>query len=141
MTKWILRGGGVGILVAGLAGAAGGDGVGARPVGGVGGFGGDGGPATRGQLTCPDGMIVDSSGALLICDTGNHRIRKVDASGTITTIAGSGFMGYDGDGKPATQAGLYDPIGIALLPDGAVAFTDTGNAENRTGTPDGVIHP
>ena len=70
---------------------------------GVPGDGGDGGPAVDAQLSCPHGVAVDSSGALYIADTDNHRLRKVAPDGTISTIAGNGVHGFAGDGGPAAM--------------------------------------
>ena len=81
------------------------------------GFSGDGGPATEAQLSRPDGVAVDETGNLYIAEQRNNRIRKVDATGTITTIAGTGERGYSGDGGPATEAQLTFPLGVAV--DGA----------------------
>ena len=67
------------------------------------GFAGDNGPATQAQLNFPAGVVVDSTGILYIADVSNHRIRKVDSTGTITTIAGTGTGGFGGDGGPATE--------------------------------------
>ena len=62
---------------------------------------GDGNPATSASLNAPYGLALDSSGNLYIADAGNARIRKVNSSGVITTIAGTGEAGYSGDGGPA----------------------------------------
>src|ERR1035437_267040 len=67
---------------------------------GISGFSGDGGPATLASLA-PEGFAADASGNLFIADTSNNRIRKVSASGTITTVAGAGTSGFSGDGGPA----------------------------------------
>jgi uncharacterized protein (TIGR03437 family) len=83
------------------------------------GFFGDGGPATSATLRGPIGLAVDGSGSLFIADNGNGRIRKVDAAGVISTVAGSGGAGFSGDGGPATSAALGVPI--------AVAFDDSGS--------------
>ena len=70
------------------------------------GFAGDGGPADRAVLNGPFDVGFDASGNLYFSDTFNHRIRRVDAgTGMITTCAGSGEVGYSGDGGPATAAG------------------------------------
>ena len=74
---------------------------------GAAGYGGDSGVATAAQLNYPYGLSFDPAGNMYIADTNNHRIRKVAAgSGIITTIAGTGAAGYNGDG-PATAANLY----------------------------------
>ncbi len=106
---------------------------------GVKGFSGDGGPATSASLNTPSGVVVDSSGNIYITDSHNHRIRKVDASGTITTIAGVGEQGYYGDGGPAVQALLDTPTGIALDASGNLLFCDTYNHRIRKITSQGMI--
>jgi YD repeat-containing protein len=95
-------------------------------VAGVGTFGysGDGGPATQAQLNWPTSVAVDNSGNLYVQDTDNHRIRKVDTSGIITTIAGNGSYGYSGDGGPSIEAKLYFPDGIALNTAGDLYMAD-----------------
>ena len=85
------------------------------------GYSGDGGPATSAQLNVPFGVAVDASGNLYIADAYNHRIRKVSATGIITTVAGNGSGGYSGDGGPATSAQLDGPQGVAV--DGAATST------------------
>ncbi|UCG11003.1 MAG: hypothetical protein JSU72_10540, partial [Deltaproteobacteria bacterium] len=77
-------------------------------------YGGDGGQATLARLKYPDGVAVDAAGNVYIADTSNHRIRKVDPNGIITTIAGTGAQGGGGDGGPATQAAIDSPKGIAV---------------------------
>ena len=95
------------------------------------GFGGDGGPATAAQLYRPSGVAVDGAGNLYIADRGNSRIRKVDAAGVITTVAGDGTSGYGGDGGPATAAQLNNPYDVA--PDGAgnLYIADRSNSRIR----------
>ncbi len=68
------------------------------------GFAGDGGPATAARLDQPNGLAVDTDGTLYIADRGNFRVRRVDPSGVIDTLAGAGAEGYDGDGGPARAA-------------------------------------
>ena len=81
---------------------------------GVSGYNGDDQPATSAMLSHPTGVAVDSTGSVYIADTLNQRIRHVDASGRITTIAGTGEAGYDGDHKPATSARLSSPGSVAV---------------------------
>ncbi|MGA2600283.1 MAG: IPT/TIG domain-containing protein [Bryobacteraceae bacterium] len=95
------------------------------------GFSGDGGPATSaqlnfGQLPFPDGLAADSHGNVYIADTGNNRVRKVDPSGTITTVAGGGseFTPMDGDGGLATAAYLFIPDAVALDSAGNLYIAD-----------------
>lgn len=71
------------------------------------GYSGDGGPARRAQLNCPFGVAVDNAGDLLIADSRNHVVRKVDDSGRIHTVAGVGLAGHSGDGGPAVAARLH----------------------------------
>src|SRR5687768_739805 len=73
------------------------------------GFSGDGGAAVQAQINNPFGLARSPDGALYICDMDNHRIRKVAADGTISTIAGTGERGWSGDGGPALQAKLNEP--------------------------------
>jgi sugar lactone lactonase YvrE len=80
---------------------------------GVQGFAGDAGPAIAAQLHFPRGLAVDSSGNLYIADSFNNRLRKVDASGNITTVAGNSVAGYAGDFLPAAQSAMYHPYGLA----------------------------
>ena len=76
------------------------------------GFGGDGGPAIEALLSQPSGIAVRGN-EIFISDTGNHRVRKIDGAGDITTIAGTGQTGYPGDSRDATQSDLWFPRGIA----------------------------
>jgi sugar lactone lactonase YvrE len=89
------------------------------------GYSGDDGPATSAELSAPASVAVDAAGNLYIADTGNNRIRKVDKSGTITTIAGNGSSGYYGDGGPATSAELY-PAALAVDASGNI-YIANGN--------------
>ena len=82
-------------------------------------FAGDGGQATRAKLNKPEGVAIDSDGNIVIADTGNRRIRRVEIeTGIISTIAGDGSRGYAGDGGPATEAGLVVPRRVAVDADG-----------------------
>ncbi|MFE9898875.1 hypothetical protein ACFYPT_41880, partial [Streptomyces sp. NPDC005529] len=78
------------------------------------GFNGDNRPATAAQLWYPRGVAVDVHGNLYIADTENDRVRKVDTGGTITTVAGTGEEGFNGDERPATTAQLKSPCGVAV---------------------------
>ncbi|MGB6837146.1 MAG: flexitail domain-containing putative surface protein [Dehalococcoidia bacterium] len=91
---------------------------------------GDGGPATRASLG-PSGLALDSSGNLHIADLYSNRIRKVDTSGIITTVAGNGTPGYSGDGGPATDASLYWPSDVALGASGSLYIADHQNNRIR----------
>lgn len=79
---------------------------------GIAGNGGDGGPATEAELNQPYDVRLDDAGNLYIADFGNHRVRKVDQAGIMTTVAGIGEPGYAGDGGPATAARLHGPYGV-----------------------------
>jgi sugar lactone lactonase YvrE len=94
---------------------------------GEGGFSGDGGPATRAQLNAPHDLAFDAEGNLLIADTFNHRIRRIDRQGVITTIAGSGSAPYTGYGAPAPKDTLNNPQGVAVDRAGNILIADTYN--------------
>jgi sugar lactone lactonase YvrE len=89
---------------------------------------GDGGPATSAAVV-PNGVAVDDTGALYI--TSDHRIRLVDADGTIDTVAGDGTGGFDGDGGPPASARFQSPRGIAVDGVGSYVFSDLGNGRLR----------
>ena len=80
------------------------------------GFSGDGGLATNAALNDPHNVVEVGNGAFLIADTYNNRVRRVDADGVITTLAGDGIRGDSGDGGPASAARLSFPKGIAVTP-------------------------
>jgi uncharacterized protein (TIGR03437 family) len=101
---------------------------------------GDGGPARLAQLNLPGACALDSAGNLFIADTLNHSIRKVDLSGTISTVAGTGAAGFSGDGGLATAAGISAPAGVVVDDNGDIFIADTGNNRIRLVTPDGLIH-
>lgn len=102
-------------------------------------FGGDGGPATSARLHSPSGIARDSAGNWYIADAANHRIRKIDASGMIVTIAGTGTPGIKGDNGPAAQAQLNGPLSVAMDSLDNVYVADTGNNALRKITPAGMI--
>jgi hypothetical protein len=91
----------------------------------------DGGPATNAVMDNPFGVAVDGFGNLFIADTENCRIREVGTNGIITTVAGNGTEGYSGDGKPATNAELYGPCGVAVDGFGNLFIADTYSGRVR----------
>jgi RHS repeat-associated protein len=106
--------------------------------GDVGGFGGDGGPATQAQLNGPLDVALGPDGSLYIADSKNIRVRRVGPDGVITTVAGNGLFGTDGDGGPATQASLRNIERVAVGPDGSLYIADNTARLRRVG-PDGII--
>ncbi len=106
---------------------------------GVSGFSGDGGPATSAMLSNPQGVAVDSSGNLYIADYSNNRIRKVSASGIISTVAGNGARGFSGDGGPAISAMLNGPYDVAVDSLGALYIADRSNNRVRKVSTSGTI--
>jgi len=102
-------------------------------------YGGDGGPATEALLGSPYDVAVGSDGSLYIADTQNHRVRKIDPSGIITTIAGTGSPGFLGDGGPATEALLARPWSIAVDADDNVYVVDYDNSRIRRIDSSGTI--
>ena len=95
------------------------------------GFSGAGGPAVNAQLRRPSGVAVDGDANVYIADSNNQRIRKVDSTGTISTVAGRGGIGFGGDGGPATQAQLNYPSGVAVGGAGNLFIADRGNHRIR----------
>ena len=92
---------------------------------------GDGGPATLAMLDNPLDARVGPDGALYIADPNSNRIRRVDQSGIITTVAGDGTPGYSGDGGPATEARLSGPTAVAFDAAGNLYISDTTNSVIR----------
>jgi sugar lactone lactonase YvrE len=106
---------------------------------GTGGYSGDGGNATAAELNGASGVAVDGSGNIYIADRQNQRIRKVNSSGIISTIAGNGTYGYNGDGIAATTAELFGPVGVAADGSGNIYIADYDNARIRKVNTSGVI--
>jgi uncharacterized repeat protein (TIGR01451 family) len=109
-------------------------------VAGTGAFGynGDGTPATNFRVYNPQGIAVDATGNVYIADAANARIRKLDTTGAISTVAGSASGGFSGDGGPATSARLASPSGVAVDSVGNIIIADTNNhrvriVDKRTG--------
>jgi RHS repeat-associated protein len=98
---------------------------------GTAGFTGDGGAATSATLSAPSAVQPTADGGYLIADTANNRIRKVSASGTISTVAGTGTAGFSGDGGPASAAALKAPFHLALLSDASLLIADRDNSRIR----------
>jgi cysteine-rich repeat protein len=106
---------------------------------GVQGFSGDGGPATAAQISQPAGIAIDPMGRIVFSDFGNHRVRRVDTNGVITTIAGVGTAGSSGDAGAATSASLNLPLGVAIDASGAVLIADSRNLRVRRIDPASAI--
>ena len=113
-----------------------------------GGFAGDDGPALSARMNQPYGQAADPAGRLAIdaddnlyfADTKNHRVRKITAEGIITTVAGNGTAGKDGDGGKATEGQLDTPADVAISRDGTLYIADTQNSCIRAVTSDGTLH-
>lgn len=95
------------------------------------GYNGDGKIATISQVDGLAGAAVSADGSIYISDFTSNRIRKVDANGIITTVAGTGRPGYSGDGGPATAAKLFGPSGLAFDKKGNLYFADNYNQRIR----------
>ncbi len=95
------------------------------------GYSGDGGAATAAAITTPSGVAVDASGSIYFSDPVNSVIRKVTTAGAISTVAGTGTSGYNGDGIAATAAQLYAPKGITFDASGNMYFADQLNQRIR----------
>jgi uncharacterized protein (TIGR03437 family) len=111
---------------------------------GVGSFSGDGGPATAATLQCPTRVALDGFENLYIADQCNHRIRKIDRNGIITTVAGSGtpgaqFGGFSGDGGAATGAQFKHPTSVTIDRGGNIYVTDQQNHRIRRVAANGTV--
>jgi sugar lactone lactonase YvrE len=100
------------------------------------GFSGDGGPATQAELGGSYGLAADAAGNVYIPDWDNSVIRKVDTQGIISTVAGGG---NGGDGGPATQAGLFEPTGVAVDASGNLYIAEWGGQRVRKVDTNGII--
>jgi hypothetical protein len=102
------------------------------------GFSGEGGPATAAGMV-PHAIVALPDGGALVTDPRNARVLRIHPDGTLSTFAGTGTPGYDGDGGPARQARLTMPWGIARGADGSVVVADFGSQTVRRISPQGVI--
>ena len=102
------------------------------------GFSGDGGPALEASLNYPAGVVF-ANGNLFIADRNNHRIRKVDSAGIITTVAGNGIRDYSGDDGPAEKASLNLPSDVAYDQEGNLYISDRSNHSIRKVDSKGII--
>jgi hypothetical protein len=110
-------------------------------------YAGDGGPCLDLRMAQPFGQMADPAGRLaftpdgdlIFADSNNHRLRRIDTDGVVTTLAGTGVPGYSGDGGPAEDAELQNPVDVEVADDGSIWFTDTYNNCVRRIDGDGVI--
>jgi streptogramin lyase len=103
------------------------------------GFAGDGGPASEARLEQPRDTALAPDGSIYVTDTFNHRIRRIDTDGTITTIAGTGSQNYNGDGIAATSASLSMPHDVTVGHNGVAYIADSGHHRIRRVGIDGTI--
>jgi len=107
---------------------------------GTAGYSGDGGSATSAKLYNPAGVTLDAAGNLYIADCNNNVIRKVNTSGIISTIAGTGTADYSGDGGPATSANLDQPTDLCIDASGNLYIADYSNNVVRRINTSGIIN-
>ena len=100
---------------------------------------GEGQPATSAPLRFPVGIALGPDGSLYIADQNNSRVRRVTPAGIMTTVAGTGTSGYNGDDIPATTAQLNAPSDVAVGPDGSLYIADMNNNRVRKVSPAGII--
>lgn len=106
---------------------------------GVVGYSGDGGPATAAEFNSPHGIYLSSSGDLYVTEWYNNRIRKISASGIISTVAGNGIAGYSGDGGPATAAAIQHPFTVVMDTAGNLYFAEQANYRVRKINTAGIV--
>lgn len=106
---------------------------------GTSGYNGDHMPATDAQISRPVGIICDEAGNLYFCDVDNHRVRKIDTAGIITTVAGNGGTVYNGDHIPADTAVIYSPHWVAKDREGNLYVTDYDGHRIRKIDTSGII--
>ncbi len=116
------------------------DGIAHRIAGtGTGGFSGDGGSSIDAQIRGGNHVLVNAQGEIVLGDTGNQRIRKIDTAGIITTIAGTGDAGFSGDGGPASSAQFNGISALAFDAAGSLYVADFDNHRIRKISPEGTI--
>ena len=103
------------------------------------GYSGDGGPAGKAKLSWPSDLAFDAQGNLYMVESGNACVRKVEKSGTITTVAGCGEHGYSGDSGQATKARLARPLGMTFDTEGNLYIADAHNYRVRKVDREGII--
>ncbi len=96
-------------------------------------------PAAWANLSQPRGLAAGPDGSLYVADAGQNRVRRVTPDGLISTVAGSGRKGYDGDNHPAVESPLNAPTGLAFGTDGSLYIADDGNDRVRRVRPDGAL--
>ena len=106
---------------------------------GIQGYSGDGGPATSAELFNPRGIVSDPAGNVYFCDFNNNRVRKISTTGVVTTVAGTGVAGYNGDNIAGPAARLSSPYRVAMDAAGNLYIADPGNNRIRMLAPNGVI--
>ncbi len=106
---------------------------------GIGGYNGDGIQATTANLNAPNAVAFDGAHNIYIPDSANNRVRVVNQAGVITTFAGTGIIGFSGDGAAATSAELWSPSGVVADAGGNVYIADTQNSAIRKVSASGVI--
>jgi uncharacterized protein (TIGR03437 family) len=106
---------------------------------GIAGYAGDGAEAVLSPLNSPKGMAIDPAGNVYIADSENFRVRKVNASGLMSTYAGNGVYGFSGDGGQAVNASISDILSVALDAAGNLYVADSSNRRIRKITPGGII--
>jgi trimeric autotransporter adhesin len=102
-------------------------------IAGIGQFGysGDGGPSTAAMFNSPSGIVVDGSGNVLVADSNNQRIRKIDTAGVVSTIAGTGTAGFSPNGTAAASGQISNPRLLAISPSGELHFSESLNSRIR----------
>lgn len=103
------------------------------------GYSGDNGLGTQAKLNGPTRLALDNEHNLYFCDTNNHVIRRLSADGIISTFAGTGEIGYSGDGGSAVSAKFNVPYDLRFVANGDLFIADTGNHVIRRIDPSGTV--